>query len=416
MTTFKVGGAVRDGLLGLQASDTDWLVTGVSAEQMLQAGYLRVGRDFSVFLHPETHEEYALPRASTVSAAPGQQALDQALDQALLGDLRARDLTINAMARDEGGTLIDPWGGATDLHNRLLRHVSDAFADDPIRVLRVARFKAKFAAFGFEVAPETQDLMRSLVDSGAVDRLQPERVWKETERALMADVPSLYFTTLRQCGALAKLMPELDRLFGVPQPLKHHPEGDTGVHVMMCIDGAAAGGAPLPVRFAALLHDLGKGLTAREEWPQHRGHEEAGVPLVHEYCARLRVPNDLRDLAAAVSREHLRVHQAEIIRPGTMVDLLSGLRGFRDRQFFEHALWACRCDAQGRLGLEDRPYPQMDILRKALELAAPISFRDLPNRQLEGAAIAEAIRSARIAAVIGRTPKAPSARPPEMSM
>lgn len=388
MDTYLVGGAVRDELMGAPVSDRDWLCIGASPSQMLAAGYAQVGREFAVFLDPITHEEHALPRPSRAPAVAG-------VDPDLASDLWARDLTINAMAMDGQGQLIDPWGGQADLERRVLRHTSEAFAEDPLRILRVARFRARFSEPAFEVAPETLDLMRRMVEEGALSHIPPERIWKEVSRALMTSRPSRFFETLREVGALKKLMPEIDRLFGVPQNPVHHPEVDTGIHVMMCIDVAAAEEAPLPVRVATLLHDLGKGATPREEWPRHIGHESAGVPLVQHLCNRLRVPHDLRDLAVAVSEDHLRVHRAIEMRPSSVVDLLTSLHAYRKREFFTHALWACRCDARGRTGMQDKAYPQTDHLMRALELTSTVQAQDVMARGVQGPDIPAAMRDLR---------------------
>lgn len=390
MRTYLVGGAVRDELLGTRSEDADWVVTGCGSEELEALGYQRVGRDFPVFLHPETRQEHALPRRSSSPVAPANEDAD------LWADLYARDLTVNAMAKDSDGRLIDPWGGLADVHNRVLRHVSSHFAEDPIRILRVARFQARLAVDGFSVAPETLSFMTEMVARGELDAIAPERVWKEVSRALLTPRPSEFLRTLRACGALAKILPEVDRLYGIPQPPAHHPEIDTGIHIEMCLDVAARDHAPLPVCLAVLLHDLGKGITPRNEWPRHFGHEQAGVPLVKEACRRMRVPQDLEALACAVCDSHLRVHRAAELKASTTVDLLSGLRAFRDPIFFEHALWACRCDAQGRTGYEQRPYPSMDILRAAREASCSVTAQMVMREGLEGPAIGEALRGARI--------------------
>ncbi|MHB8760691.1 MAG: multifunctional CCA addition/repair protein, partial [Thiobacillus sp.] len=318
MKTYVVGGAVRDRLLGLPVTDRDHVVVGASPDEMLTAGFQPVGKDFPVFLHPHTHEEYALARTERKSGRGYKGfAVYAAPEVTLEEDLARRDLTINAIAEDESGTLIDPYNGRADLAAKTFRHVSEAFAEDPVRILRVARFAARFTEF--VVAPETNALMRRMVDSGEVDALVAERVWQEIARGLMEAQPSRMFAVLRECGALARLLPEVDRLFGVPQPPEHHPEVDTGVHVMRVIDWAARQGASLPVRFAALTHDLGKGETAPELWPKHHGHEGAGVRLVRALGERLRAPAECRDLAVAVARDHGNVHRALELRPRTLV-------------------------------------------------------------------------------------------------
>ncbi len=397
MKTYIVGGAVRDRLLGRAVADRDHVVVGATPEEMIAQGFQPVGKDFPVFLHPDTHEEYALARTErksgrgykgfTVYAAP---------DVTLEEDLRRRDLTINAMAEDEAGALIDPYGGRHDLEARVFRHVSDAFGEDPVRILRVARFAARFT--DFSVAPETLALMRQMVDNGEVDALVPERVWQELARGLMETTPSRMFGVLRDCGALARLLPELDRLFGVPQPAEHHPEVDTGVHVMRVIDWAAQRGHTLPVRFAALVHDLGKGTTPPELWPRHIGHEARSAALVGEMCERLRVPTDCRDLAIAVAREHGLVHRALELRPGTVVELLERVDAFRRSERFEDFLQACECDFRGRPGYEARAFPAPDHLRQALRAAQAVDAGAVA-RSVEPARIKAAIFQARAQAV-----------------
>jgi len=397
MKRYLVGGAVRDRLLNWPVHERDWVVTGATPEDMVSAGYKPVGKDFPVFLHPQTREEHALARTErksgrgyhgfTVYADP-----DVTLEQ----DLVRRDLTINAMAEDASGALIDPYNGCADLNARLLRHVSEAFAEDPVRVLRVARFHSRYAALGFTVAPETMALMRQMVDAGEVDHLTPERVWKEAERALMQARPSVFFTTLRDCGALKKLMPEVDRLFGVPQPPKHHPEVDTGLHVMLSLDGAAACEAALPVRVAALCHDFGKALTPAHILPSHYGHEQAGVAPLEAFCTRLRVPAECRDLALHVCREHLLVHQARELTPGTLLQLLERTDALRRPQRFEDFLLACECDARGRTGLENRDYPQPAYLREALRRCQAVLPAAVTRDGFVGAAIGEELRSRRL--------------------
>jgi tRNA nucleotidyltransferase (CCA-adding enzyme) len=397
MKTYIVGGAVRDRLLGLPVADRDHVVVGATPDDMVALGYQPVGKDFPVFLHPHSHEEYALARTErksghgykgfTVYAAP---------EVTLEEDLRRRDLTINAMAEDEAGTLVDPYGGQRDLAARVFRHVSEAFAEDPVRILRVARFAARFTEFS--VAAETNALMRQMVDNGEVDALVPERVWQEVARGLMESQPSRLFQVLRDCGALARLFPEIDRLFGVPQPPEHHPEVDTGVHVMLVIDWAARQGLSLPVRFAALTHDLGKGVTPHELWPKHHGHEAKSVELVRALCERIRVPADCRDLAVAVARDHGNAHRALELRPGTLVELLERIDAFRRPERFEEFLLACECDFRGRPGFENKPFPALDHLRRALHAAQAIDAAAVA-RSVEPARIRDAIFQARAAAV-----------------
>ena len=397
MKTYIVGGAVRDRLLGLPVADRDHVVVGATPDDMVALGYQPVGKDFPVFLHPQTHEEYALARTErksghgykgfTVYAAP---------EVTLEEDLRRRDLTINAMAEDEDGALVDPYGGQRDLAARIFRHVSEAFAEDPVRILRVARFAARFT--DFTVAPETNALMRQIVDNGEIDALVPERVWQEVARGLMEAQPSRMFRVLRECGALVRLLPEIDRLFGVPQPPQHHPEIDTGVHVMLVVDWAARQDMSLPVRFAALTHDLGKGATPPELWPRHHGHEAKSVELVRALSGRMRVPADCRDLAIAVARDHGHVHRAQALRPGTIVELLERVDAFRRPERFEEFLQACECDFRGRPGYEDRPFPEPGHLRQALQAAQAIDAAAVAH-SVEPARIREAIFQARAQAV-----------------
>ncbi|MBX6420271.1 MAG: multifunctional CCA addition/repair protein [Nevskia sp.] len=402
MKRYLVGGAVRDALLGLPVTERDWVVVGATPEEMIAAGYTPVGQDFPVFLHPQTREEHALARTERKSGRGYHGfVFHTGADVSLEQDLARRDLTVNAMARDEAGRLIDPYGGQRDLAARVLRHVSPAFAEDPLRVLRVARFAARFAPLGFRVAPETLAVMRQMVQAGEVDHLVAERVWKETERALAGERapagyrPSVYFRTLHEVGALARVMPELAALDGVPQRADYHPEVDTLVHTLMSVDAAARMGFSLPVRVAALLHDLGKADTPRAEWPSHRGHDARGVPRVEAFCERLRVPTAMRELAVAVTREHLLVHRAAELRPGTLLELLERLRAFRASEFFEQALEACLCDARGRLGLEDCDYPPVAELRAAAAAAREVQARDVAKPGLQGAAFGAALRAAR---------------------
>lgn len=377
MQVYAVGGAIRDALLGLSSQDRDYVVVGATPAEMEAQGYKPVGKDFPVFLHPRTREEYALARTERKTAA-GYKGFSFycAPDVTLEDDLVRRDLTINAMARavdDDGalaGPVIDPYGGQRDLRARLFRHVSDAFAEDPVRILRVARFAARF--HDFAVAPETRVLMRRMVEAGEVDALVAERVWQELARGLMEARPSRMFEVLRECGALARLLPELDRLWGVPQRADYHPEVDTGVHVMMVVDTAAAMGASLPVRFAALMHDLGKGTTPEDVLPRHIGHEQRSVALLEAVCKRLRVPTDCRDLAVVVAREHGNIHRSEAFGAAALTRLLERCDALRKPARFAQALQACEADARGRLGFEDREYPQTARLMMALEAAASV--------------------------------------------
>jgi len=396
MEIYLVGGAVRDRLLGLPVKDRDWVVVGATPEAMTALGYKIVGADFPVFLHPETKEEYALARTErksgqgykgfTVYAGP-----DVTLEQ----DLARRDLTINAMAEDAAGRLIDLFDGAADLKRGILRHVAPAFAEDPLRVLRVARFAARF---GYPVAHETQALMRTLVEAGEIETLVAERVWSELERALGEKQPVRFFEVLRECGALQRLLPELDALFGVPQPPGHHPEIDTGVHTFMVLAQAACLSADVRVRFAALLHDLGKGTTPASEWPKHVGHEEHGIALVRNICNRLRVPNEFRDLAVLVARYHTHCHRAIELRDATLLETLEALDAFRRPERVEGFVRAREADFRGRTGYEERPYPQADIFRQAYLAARAVDTAAIASGR-SGPQIGEAIRLARIDAI-----------------
>jgi tRNA nucleotidyltransferase (CCA-adding enzyme) len=357
MRRLLVGGAVRDRLLGLPVKDRDWLVLDSSAEELRALGFKQVGHHFAVFLHPQTGEEHALPRASAGSTDPGATPLEN--------DLRHRDLTINAMAQDESGRLIDPCNGRLDLQRRLLRH-TPGFADDPLRVLRVARFAAQLHPLGFEIDGDTLRLMRRMVERGELQNLPGERLFGELQRALSSAEPRRFFEVLRECGALAELMPELERLFGVPQPPRHHPEIDTGIHSLMVLQQACRLSEQPATRLAALLHDLGKGTTPRSEWPRHIGHEQRGVALVRQLAQRLRLPNDWRDLALLVAQYHLHSHRAPELKPTSLLRLFEAADALRRPQRFELFLLACEADARGRTGFEQRPYPQADYLRQVL--------------------------------------------------
>lgn len=394
---YIVGGAVRDALLGLPVKDRDYVVVGATVESMLAQGFKAVGKDFPVFLHPQTHEEYALARTERKSA-PGYKGfvVHAAPDVTLEEDLARRDLTINAMAQDADGQIIDPYGGQQDIATHTLRHVGPAFAEDPVRILRLARFAARF---GFEVAEETMQLCRDMVSNGEVDYLVPERVWQELAKGLMEETPSRMFLVLRTCGALAKLLPALDKLFGVPQPAKWHPEIDTGDHVMRVVDYAAQQGWPLATRFAALCHDLGKGVTPPACWPAHHGHEELGLPLVEALCNKIRVPNDARDLALIVCREHGNVHKVQAMRDSTVLDLLTRCDALRKPQRFRQALDACIADARGRLGLETAAYPQADFLMARLAAVQAVDAGAIALQCATPAQIPEKIRAARLAAL-----------------
>jgi len=398
---YLVGGAVRDRLLGLPVKERDWVVVGATPEAMVAAGFRPVGKDFPVFLHPQSGEEHALARTERKSGRGYRGfTFHTGPEVTLEDDLRRRDLTVNAIAEDERGELVDPYGGARDLQSRTLRHVSEAFVEDPVRVLRIARFHARFASLGFAIAEETQALMREIVASGEVDHLVPERVWQEMKKALATERPSVFFSTLRGCGALARVLPELEALSGVPQRADYHPEVDSFVHTLMCVDVSARLGFPMPVRYAALVHDLGKARTPSGEWPSHRMHDVRGVPLVEAFSARLRVSAELRDLAVIHTREHLLIHRVMELRPKTLVELLERLQAFRSPERFEQVLQASLCDARGRLGFENTEYPQAAYLRAAREVAAAITARDvLAEAQLEGPAVGERLRERRTAAL-----------------
>ncbi len=404
MQVYLVGGAVRDALLGLPVKERDWVVVGATRDDLLRMRYREVGRDFPVFLHPDSHEEYALARLER-KVSPGYRGftVEFGPDVTLEEDLARRDLTINAIAEAADGTLVDPHGGRRDIASRTLRHVSDAFIEDPVRVLRVARFAARFAPLGFAVAPETLALMRSMVERGEVDALVPERVWQETEKALREPAASTFFKVLRDCGALAVIYPELDALFGVPQPPQWHPEIDTGLHTLMVLDQATMLSEDTRVRFAALVHDLGKGTTPRAEWPSHRGHEERGVALIDALATRLRLPGDYRDLALIVARHHGNVHRALELRPKTLLDFMERADAFRRAERFAQALLACEADARGRTGLETQPYPQRAYVLAARAAAAAIkpSAEDLAH---SGPRIAELIHERRIHAIAALRP------------
>jgi tRNA nucleotidyltransferase (CCA-adding enzyme) len=400
MQVYLVGGAVRDALLGLPVKERDWVVVGGTREELLRLKYREVGRDFPVFLHPLTHEEHALARLER-KVAPGYRGftVEFGPEVTLEEDLARRDLTINAMAQAADGTLVDPYGGRRDLDARVLRHVSPAFIEDPVRVLRVARFAARFAAQGFHVAPATVALMRAMVERREVDALVAERVWQETEKALRELHASEFFKVLRECGALQPIYPEIDALFGVPQPAQWHPEIDTGVHTLMVLDQATRLSDDTKVRFAALVHDLGKGTTPRAEWPSHRGHEERSVALIGALCTRLRLPAEYRDLAVIVARYHGIVHRAFELKPKTIVDFLERADAFRRPERFAQALLACEADSRGRTGLENIPYPQREYLHAAGAAAAAVkpSSEDIATHS--GAKIAEHLHQQRVRAV-----------------
>ena len=398
MKIYCVGGAIRDELLGLPVQDRDWVVVGATPEALLAKGYRPVGKDFPVFLHPDSQEEYALARTERKSA-PGYAGFVFHTDPAvtLEDDLARRDLTINAMARGEDGRIVDPHGGQRDLQARVFRHVSPAFAEDPVRILRMARFAARFA--DFRVAPETLALMQAMVASGEVDALVPERVWQELARGLMETRPSRMIQVLRDCGALARILPEVDRLFGVPQPARHHPEVDTGLHLLLVLDESAASGQPLAVRFACLLHDLGKGVTPPHVLPHHYGHEAASESLARKVCERLKCPAECRDLALMTAREHGIVHQALQLRPETMVKLIERCDGLRRPERFEAMLAACACDSRGREGRAESPYPQQARLMAALAAVRRVDAGAIARGLDDKARLPAAVHAARVAAV-----------------
>jgi tRNA nucleotidyltransferase (CCA-adding enzyme) len=385
MKVYLVGGAVRDELLGRAARERDWVVVGATPQQMLDAGYRQVGRDFPVFLHPETGEEYALARTER-KTGPGYRGFELSFspEVTLEDDLRRRDLTINAIARDADGTLIDPHGGRADLEARRLRHVSDAFSEDPVRILRVARFLARYEPLGFSIAPETLARMRAMVAAGEADALVAERTWQETAKALAEPAPQAWLRTLRECGALARIFPELDALYGVPQPEQWHPEIDTGLHMELVMQAAAALTPEPRVRFAALMHDLGKGRTPRSQWPRHIGHEESGARMAESVCERLRAPVDYRELA---------------VRPRAVLELLESCDAFRRPGRFGELLAACEADHRGRGGCRDRPYPQADRLREAQAKAAAVVLDAADREGLTGERIGELLRRRRLAAL-----------------
>lgn len=397
---YLVGGAVRDRLLGNESKDRDWVVVGAKPDEMIERGFKPVGRDFPVFLHPRTHEEYALARTER-KTAPGYKGFEAhaSPEVTLVEDLERRDLTINAMALDARGNLVDPFHGKRDLDDRVLRHVSAAFAEDPLRVLRVARFTARYGDLGFTVAAETLALMRAIVARGEMEALVAERVWQELHGALGEPRPDLFVSTLRDCGALARLVPELDALFGVPQPEQYHPEIDTGAHVLLAMRASARLSRRADVRFAVMLHDLGKGLTPGRLLPSHHGHEEAGLAPVETVCKRLRAPARFRTLALAVCRYHLKLHRLEELKPRTVLELLTGLDAFRNPDRLEPFVLACEADSRGRKGCEDRPYPQARLLNDYLEAARRVDLSDLAGRASAPRKIEEEVRRRRIAAM-----------------
>ena len=405
MRTYLVGGSVRDEILGLPVTDHDYVVVGSSPDEMIRLGYRPVGKDFPVFLHPESQEQYALARTER-KVSRGYKGFEvyASPEVTLQEDLARRDLTINSIAKDQDGNIIDPFDGVADLEAGLLRHISPAFTEDPVRVLRTARFAARF---GFRIAPETLALMNEMVHNGEVDALVPERMWQEFARGLMERKPSRMFYALRECSALTRIMPEVNTLFGVPQPPQYHPEIDTGVHVMMVIDHAASKNYSLPVRFAALTHDLGKGTTPPTEWPRHIGHEVRSVQLLRDLCERIRVPNEARDLALLVARYHGDVHRAIELRPATIAGMLQAVDAYRKPERFEEFLQACACDFHGRPGYAEKPYLQAERLREAFSAARSVDAgaiaaeltRTISDPTRLPTAISTRVREARIAEI-----------------
>lgn len=399
MKIYEVGGAVRDTLMGLPVQDRDWVVVGATKDDLLRLGYRPIGKDFPVFLHAKTREQYALARTEQ-KTGPGYHgfSFDTSKTVSLEEDLARRDLTVNAMARDESGHIIDPYGGQLDLERKVLRHVSDAFIEDPLRVLRVARFSARFAQLGFSVAPETTEMMKKMSETGELDELRPERVWQETNKALVETSPQQYFLVLRDCGALARVFPELEALFGVPQPARWHPEIDTGIHVMMALKIAAELSDKAEIRFAVLTHDLGKGTTPKKLLPGHRGHEERSLKVLASLCARLPVPKNYQALAEAVARYHGLVHKASSLRPNTLHKIIVAVDGIRRPGRFEDFLIACEADARGRKGLEEQAYPQAEILKCALHAARTVRAEETEN-SVKGKALGELIRQKQIESI-----------------
>lgn len=400
MQIFKVGGAVRDRLLGKPVTDIDWVVVGATTEEMLAQGYRPVGADFPVFLHPKSGAEYALARTERKSGRGyGGFTFHASPEVTLEEDLIRRDLTINAMAEDDQQNLTDPYHGQRDLEARVLRHVSPAFAEDPLRVLRVARFAARYADLGFTVAPETLELMRQLSESGELEALTAERSWKEISRALMEDQPQVFIQVLRDCGALKVLMPEVDALFGVPQPEIHHPEIDSGIHTLSVLEQSARHKQPLTVRWACLLHDLGKGLTPEEEWPRHIAHEHKGLKLIKVVNERFKAPKDCQELALLVGQYHTHGHRALELKASTLLELLQSFDVYRRPQRFEEFIAACEMDARGRKGLEDRGYPQADYLRGAASVARGVAVQPLLEKGFKGPELGEALKRERLKAL-----------------
>ncbi len=398
MQIYRVGGAVRDRLLNYPSSENDWVVVGASPQQLIDRGFRPVGRDFPVFIHPQSGEEYALARTERKSGQGyGGFTFYTASNITLIDDLQRRDLTINAIAEDSDGRLIDPYNGQSDLNNKILRHISDAFLEDPLRVLRTARFAARYHHLGFSIASETMDAMRALVNSGEMEHLAAERVWRETQRALSEQTPQMYFQTLRDCGALACILPEVDRLFGVAQRPDFHPEIDAGVHTMMALEQAAKLSDDCSVRFAVLVHDVGKGITPEDVLPRHTGHEARGLPLVKTLCERLKVPNQYRKLALVVTEYHLQCHRATDLKVETLLNLLRGAGALKSSAKLEPFLLSCEADARGRLGLENRHYSSPNYLRRAQSALATVGIADLVSSGAAGDEIGRQLHNRQIA-------------------
>jgi tRNA nucleotidyltransferase (CCA-adding enzyme) len=400
MEVYLVGGAVRDELLGLPVKERDWCVVGATPDELAGLGYRPVGKDFPVFLHPDTGEEYALARTERKTAAGYHGfAFHAAPDVTIEQDLERRDLTVNAIAKAENGELVDPHGGLDDIRQRKLRHVSGAFTEDPVRILRVAKFAARFSGLDFSVADDTMQLMNDMVRSGEADALVADRVWKETEGALREEHPRVFFETLRACGALKVVYPEIDSLFGIPQPEKWHPEIDTGLHTMMVLEQASRLSTSVEVRFAALVHDLGKATTSKSELPKHPGHESRSVKLVRKMALRLPIPNACRDLGCLAAEFHTHCHRAFELRASTLLKVLDSTDAFRRPDRFENFLQACEADARGRTGFEDRDYPQANYFREALTAATGVDIEDLKGSGLDGASIGREIGKRRLDAI-----------------
>lgn len=400
MRIYLVGGAVRDQLLGLPIQERDWVVVGASIEDMIQQGFRPVGKDFPVFLHPKTNEEYALARTERKTGRGYSEfTFYTSPDVTLEQDLGRRDLTINAMAELPDGTIVDPFNGQKDLADKKLRHVSVAFIEDPVRLLRIARFAARYAKLDFSIANETMALLKKMVANGEVDALVKDRVWQETQRALNGSSPEVFFKILRECGALQKLFPEIDNLFGIPNPPQWHPEIDSGIHALLSLQIASEISTEAVVRFAALLHDVGKALTPRSKWPKHIGHEQAGVKVVEALCARYPVPKTFRELAILVSKYHLHAHRAAELKPSTLVKLLEKIDAYRRPDRFSQFLLACEADARGRTGMEQIEYAPKNFLKKIYLITRDVPIEPLLERELTGQKLAQALHEARVNAI-----------------